>query len=107
MYRGSISLFDNIFQPAPAAVADEGPSLRQRKVKCLIDYYYYKGRETNKSYPYLLQMMSDAFFLSERTIADMIQMNIDDLKALKRQWSDSDIAQLKKHMQNKWPHLAW
>lgn len=103
---GSITLFKDIFESSePAKPA--GRKYRDRKIECLINYYYYYGRKTGLKYHLLLEKVSNAFFNSPFTIHDIVQGNLSQLINLKNEWSKKDISSFRKHLQNKWPHLVW
>lgn len=104
--RGTITLFKNIFEE-PATKPANAPTLREKKVMCLIDFYYYTGIKTKKSYSALLDEVSQAFFLSTITIHDIIQQNLYMLTELKQSWKERPIEHIQKDMQKKWPHLQW
>jgi len=104
-YRGQLTLYKNIFETEISV--SQGPSLRERKIECLIDYYYYIGRKSKLGYNSLLQEVSEVFFLSSFTIHDIIQGNLDDLHRLKEEWKNRELINLQKHLQKKWPHLMW
>lgn len=107
-HRGSLTLFKNIFEEPVVQVSEKKESIRQRKVDCMIDYYYFTARKTKHSYPNLLELLSDVFFLSTITISDIIQGNIDKLHALKEKYkSEENIDKIQKQFRNKWPHLVW
>lgn len=102
---GSISLFKDIFD-APV-VSISGRRYREKKIECLIDYYYFKGRQSGLAYPLLLELVSSAFFYSSFTIHDIIQENLQQLHALKLEWKMKEITALQKFLKEKWPHLVW
>ena len=106
MQRGATTLFSNIFEQT-TPIPDSGKSLRQQKVECIIDFYYYAGRKTGSSYPKLLELCSELFFLSSITLHDIMQKNVDDLLIIKQQWKDVKVEKLQKQMELKWPYINW
>ena len=104
--RGSVTLFANIFEE-PVLTPVNSASLRQKKIDCIIDFYYYTGRKTDYKYSRLLETVSHTFFLSPFTLHDIIQGNLDKLTLLKQEFKDRPVEKLQKEMVKKWPHLVW
>jgi hypothetical protein len=107
--RGQLSLYKNIFEE-DVLVIDSLPEkpLREKKIECLIDYYYWIGRSTGKSYLNACLEVSETFFLSTFTIQDILMNHSDYLEQLKIQWKPvADITKLQKHLAKKWPRLVW
>lgn len=104
--RGAITLFSDIFSE-PAKPISGSQSLRQKKIECIIDFYYFTGKKTGLKYEGLMEKCSEAFFLSTFTLHDIMQGNLDKLLVLKKLWKDESIDKLQKHLAKKWPHLIW
>lgn len=104
--RGATTLFKDIFYDE-APVVEMNPrkgrndELNALRNECLVARYYFTGRETRKSYPVLIKEIADQFFLSTRTVHDVIQVNYSQLTGLKRESPG------KGWFAKKWPWLLW
>lgn len=106
--RGANTLFKDIFEePAEESAPSKAPSFRKKKIDCIIDFYYYTGRKTGKSYPNILEILGDVFFLSAFTLHDIMQANYDKLALMKQEWKDQPVEKLQKHLVKKWPYIVW
>lgn len=103
--RGATTLFRDIFEEPTEAKLPTG--LRQQKINCMIDYYYFMGRKTGKSYANLLEILSQSFFLSSITLSDILQDNHDKLTAVRNAWKDKPLEELQAAMQANWPMFVW
>jgi len=105
---GANTLFKEVFYTTPAVKQRKGRSLSliEKRNECLVDRYYFHGRK-KVSYAYLLEIISNEFFLSMVTIPEVIEANFNTLASLKKQWHDQDEKKLAEHLRKKWPHLMW
>jgi len=103
--RGSNTLFSDIFietateqtaKPSKGRSAD----LHQRRNELLINRYYYYGIQKLR-YDFILEKLSDEFFLSVITIPFTIAENYTILHKVKKEQPT------KQALQKKWPHLVW
>jgi hypothetical protein len=113
--RGATTIYKNLFNEDVQPKAVEKSTIREQKVSCIIDYYYYCGRkkiifngkEVSISYSDLLTVVSSAFFLSTFTLHDIIQNNSDQLALVKQEWKDKGSDEMKKVFSKKWPMFVW
>lgn len=113
--RGSQSIYKNLFNETITTATVLQPSLRQQKIDCILDYYYFNGRKemlvngkaVRMSYTSLLEIVSTAFFLSTFTVHDIIQCNAERMAAVKQEWKDRPVDQIQKNMLKKWPQFNW
>jgi hypothetical protein len=75
--------------------------LHARRNKCLLDRYYYYNQYTEKRYEAIVEHLRSEFFLSARTIADLIDTNNDYLTELKKRKPKITTLEIR------WPHLKW
>lgn len=105
--RGATTLFENVFYadeaPVVQMVPRKGRSTERdaQRNECLIDRYYFTGRESKCAFHILINQMADQFFISPSTVSNVIQANYSQLATLKK---DSPA---KGYFQKKWPHLVW
>jgi hypothetical protein len=113
--RGSTSIYKNLFDYDQPAVADDQPTHREKKIECLIDFYYYTGRKpviinntpAKISYNSLLEVVGNTFFLSSFTVHNIIKANGVCVAITKQQWKDQPLETMQKHFKEKWPQLVW
>lgn len=101
---GTLTLFKDIFVPvAPPTKQRKGRSkeLFQKRNECLVDRYWYYGRTSEKRYDVILKTLSGEFFLSEYTIAEIINDNYVLLKKVNEKKPE------KSYFSRKWTHLVW
>ncbi len=116
MQRGSQSIFKNLFnEPATAPASPEQPTRHQKKIQCIIDYYYCTGRKkvpvsgrmVSINYFSLINLVAETFFLSPVTVREIIESNREKTDLLKQEWKDKEPEAIQKAMQKKWPMLVW
>lgn len=103
-HPGQQTLFKEIFvaeRTVQTLRQGRSEELINQRNECLVDRYYYLGRETGKRYDLLLEQLRREFFIETVTIAERIGENRDQLEVLKRQRPDRD------YFAAKWPHLVW
>jgi hypothetical protein len=101
--RNYTSLFPEIVTELPQAAERKGRSdeLIQKRNDCLIARYYYYSRMIGYQYPTCLDKLEAEFFLTERTIQDIIQKNMDFLRHINKSKPDF------KFFREKYKHLQW
>lgn len=102
--RGTLTLFKDIFeadQSTPETEEIKGRAQLQKRNECLVDRYYHKGKFTDKRYSKILEELSEEFFLSQITVAELLEDNFGMLQTLKAEQPQ------KSHFIKKWPHLVW
>ena len=108
MLRGHRSTYLSLFTNEPIANLEPTPERRGRnellvaKRNTLLihrHYYYYKLKQVQ--YHVGLAALEEEFFLTERTIVDIVQCNISLLRELKTINPD------RKYFERKYPFLTW
>lgn len=115
MQRGVHTIYRNLFGETTPAAPSSTPSIREKKIECIIDTYYYygnrehmvNGKPVRMDYASLLEVVAGNFFLSTITLHDIICRNIDKVAILKQEWKNRPVAELQKHLQKKWPMFVW
>lgn len=101
--RGSHTLFNDIFiDEKPDIKPSKGRSaeLHEKKIECICARYFFYGRQ-NLTYTYILNVLSDEFWLSKITIVHILSERHAQLHKLKTAPpSNKDFAK-------RWPHLVW
>jgi hypothetical protein len=88
--------------PKPeAAYRGRNLELIKRRNSCLADRYYYYSHFTDKRYETIMAHLSREFFLSTRTINDLIAQQIPYLQQQKLE------APTRGTLERRWPHLKW
>ena len=113
--RGSITIFKNLFDEAPGNTIDLVPSQREKKIDCIIDYYYYhgqrkvlvNGKPVQIGFAGLLEIVGGAFFISSITVHDIIKANSVKVALVKQQWKGKDFFEMQKTFSAKWPQFVW
>jgi len=114
--RGSLSIYKNLFgEDQPTNTIDLEPNQREKKVSCILDYYYFTGQQeiiingkpARINYSSLLEIVSDAFFISTFTLHDIIKANSEKLAMVKQEWKTKSTAEMKKSFSAKWPQFVW
>ena len=77
-----------------------------RRNESLLYRYLYHGR-ASKRFDIILKELSTEFFLSETTIADLLNDNFTQLQSLKNSYKEFSEISFKKHLQKKWPYQNW
>lgn len=97
------SLFDEDILPAVEPRQRKGRSdeMNERRNELLLARYYWYGEFTEKRYPTIMKNLSSEFFLTERTIADIIQIEFGVLKNLRTMKPPET------YFKRQWPHLVW
>ncbi len=105
MQRG-ITLFNDLVTtdvlPEKQVKGRDKELITKRNELLLDRLFFYKGIY-RWDYAYMLERLSDEFFISERTISDIIE-KLDSqlyLRNLKLQQPSKNI------LEKKWPHLKW
>ena len=75
--------------------------LVNRRNECLLARYYYHGYYKNLCYEEILRQLVTEFFLSPRTVANIILDHSEQLQALKQR------AHVMYYFQSRWPHMRW
>jgi hypothetical protein len=107
MLRGHRSIFTSLFPDdtttAPAVVERKGRSevLLLKRNEALICRYYWLVKIEAKQYQITLAQLEDEFFISERTIIDILQQNSGILKALVTDKTNTSF------FKKKYPWLSW
>lgn len=115
MQRGSTSIYKNLFEEVAETTANTQPTQQDKKVECILHYYYYQGRKTTilngvhtrLNYPSLLEVVSTAFFLETITVHNIIKQNMDELSLVKQEWKDKAVPVLQKNFEKRWPMFVW
>ena len=102
--RGSLSLFKDFETEIPQQTNEERKEriFHAKKCEALVDRFFYYGKFTDKRYTKILEHLSEEFFLSQITIAELLDDNSDMLRALKQSPPEN-----KSMFVKKWPHLIW
>jgi hypothetical protein len=78
-----------------------------KRNNCLIDRYLFYALATKDRYEAITMRLSEFFFLSQYTLAEIITDHSEQVIKLKKQYSVLPIAKLQKEMQIKWPDYNW
>jgi hypothetical protein len=101
--RGSNTLFSDIFideKPVEKQAKGRSANLNDKRNELLINRYYYYGLQKFR-YDFILDKLSEEFFLSVVTIPKVIDENYLILHNLKKEQPSKQL------LQKKWPHLVW
>jgi len=108
--RGIIKVHNTLFVPS----SKQGKERKGRSAKfisqrneCLVDRYLYYGRLSGKRYDLIIGELSSDFFLSNSTIAELLNDNYEKLSTLKKSYQDLSEIHFKSKLRNRWPHLSW
>jgi len=85
-------------KPAPKG---RNNKLVYRRNECLLARYFYYAHFKKLCYEDILRTLIAEFFLSPKTIANIVQNNTEQLLNLKER------ALVMYYFQNNWPHLKW
>lgn len=69
--------------------------------ECLADRYFYYCNNTDKRFEVVIEQLTTEFFISNETITDIIHLQSEYLRVLKKEKPGIY------YFQNKWPHLKW
>ncbi|MEO6456550.1 MAG: hypothetical protein ABIN97_20910 [Ginsengibacter sp.] len=106
--RGSKKIFSDLFEtPFQKHKKGRSKKLYILRNECLLDRYIYYGHLSGKRYDLILKILSNDFFLSESTIADLLNCNYEKLSSLKKSYQALSQIAIKKKLKSKWPHLSW
>ena len=100
----------NLFVPKPKQEKERkgrSAKLISQRNECLLDRYLYYGRLSGKRYDLIIEGLSADFFLSNITIADILNDNYEKLSTLKKSYQELSEIQFKKKLESKWPNLSW
>jgi len=103
MPRGSLTLFNEIFttEPTPKSRKGRSEDCNALRNHCIIERYWYFGSNTGLAYPLLLKIIASQFFITERTVHNVISENIGVLHRVRSE------RPTRKELEKKWPHLSW
>ncbi len=76
-------------------------NLIARRNHCLMDRYFYYGNYTDKRFDVIIENLCMEFFLSGRTLHDIIEANEGYLLELKKKKPNLSLLEMR------WPHLRW
>lgn len=76
-------------------------NLIARRNHCLIDRYYYYLHFTEKRYELIIENLCAEFFLSQRTLRDLVYIHDGYLQELKKRKPGVSFLEMR------WPHLKW
>lgn len=101
--RGGVTLFKDIFtQEAPEAQRrGRSTTFDNERNECLITRYYFFGLKTGLRYELLVRIISRQFWISQRTVQNILFANHDILVRLRKE------NPTKTDLEKKWPHLNW
>lgn len=106
--RGANTLFKDIFIAEPEKQEKgRSKSLYADRNSCMIDRYCYYGQTTDKRYESIITKLSTEFFISEVTVSNVINCNIDVLLEKRKEYKEIMSTKLVKLLAEKWPHLVW
>jgi hypothetical protein len=105
MARGS-ALFASLFNEIELPVITKqrkgrSDKLNDNRNEALLARYYWYGRFTTNRYPIILTNLSREFYLSTRTIQDLIQEDYTILQRLKKEQPPLS------YFKGRWPHIVW
>lgn len=100
--KGHQTLFNDIIEESPLRII-KGRSERLDNLRnqCLVERWVYMMKTTGWRYDLMLRMTSIDFFLSERTIINLLDENYSLLQSLKAN------PPAKKELEKKWPQYNW
>jgi len=95
--------FNSVFKAPEDSGKTKGRNTRllAQRNACIADRYYYYGQFTQKRYETVIKILSNEFFLSELTIPDIIDGNMEYLAELRKE--NPHITYFAK----KWPSMRW
>jgi hypothetical protein len=76
-------------------------NLIARRNYCLLDRYFYYGHYTDKRFDAIIENLCTEFFLSKRTLQDIIDANETYLLELKKKKPRLSLLEMR------WPHMKW
>jgi hypothetical protein len=98
-------LFNELFAETPvltiASRNGRNEELDQRRNDCLIDRFFFIGRETKMGWQPTVIKTAEQFFLTPFQVSKIVQRNADKLRKLKKEQPG------KNYFIKKWPHLVW
>jgi hypothetical protein len=106
--RGSQAIYASLFNDPPnltivSSTIKKGRDavLVQKRNDCLIHRYYYLVKIESRQYIKTLEQLEDEFFISQRTITDIISDESAKLRQLHTAKPDA------KYFKNLYPHINW
>jgi AraC-like DNA-binding protein len=96
-----------VHQQEPEKRKGRSLKLILQRNECLTDRYFFYSHIGEKRYDLILEKLSTDFFLSESTIADLLNDNYNKLITVKKTYQESSDMSIRKKLQNKWSHLSW
>lgn len=104
-HRGTLVLFSNLLPEQEPAQAGKrkgrSETLIEKRNELLLNRYIYYFKFSELRYSSIIQRLSDEFFLSIVTIADILNDHANQVKELNK--SDTS----KSSYSKRWPHLTW
>lgn len=100
--KGHQTLFNDIIEESPLRVV-KGRSERLDNLRnqCLVERYLYMMETTGWRYDLMLKLISTDFFLSERTVINILDENYDIVSTVRKKIPG------KKELERKWPQFSW
>jgi hypothetical protein len=100
--RGHQTLFNEIIEESPLRVVKgRSERLDSQRNQCLVERWLYMMKVTGWRYDLMLRMISTDFFLSERTIINVLDENNSMLRSIR-----NDLP-TRKDLEKKWPQFSW
>lgn len=101
--RGQQTLFNQIFELPLAEKQRRGRSetFDTERNKCLIYRYHFIGNCSGYRYEIVKRIVAIEFWLSEVTVANVIDQNSHILKEARKNNFDRTV------LKKRWPHLSW
>jgi hypothetical protein len=100
--RGHQTLFNEIIEESPLRVVKgRSERLDSQRNQCLVERWLYMMKVTGWRYDLMLRMISTDFFLSERTIINVLDENNNLLRSIR-----NDLP-TKKDLEKRWPQFNW
>lgn len=100
--RGSQTLFNEIVEESPLRIVKgRSERLDSQRNQCLVERWLYMMKATGWRYDLMLRMISTDFFLSERTIINVLDENNSMLRSIR-----NDLP-TRKDLEKKWPQFSW
>jgi len=100
--KGHQTLFNDIIEESPLRIV-KGRSERLDNLRnqCLVERYLYMMKVTGWRYDLMLNLIAKDFFLSERTVTNILDENYHIVSSVRNN------IPAKKELEKKWPHYNW
>ena len=100
--RGVQSLFGDLITEYPLkAIKGRSDRLDSLRNQCLVERYIYIMNATGWRYDLLLNAIASDFFLSERTVTNLLDENYEIVQQARKEKLS------KKELEKKWPQYKW